>query len=344
MGDNVKKIIYITVLFAVSSFAFLIIKYPEICATGTARGIIICGKTLIPSLFPFTFCVLFVQKSGIFSKLKIQRNIFGLDSEMLSVFLFSLVGGYPLGAKMLSCHKERTETADMLNFCVNAGPAFIIVSVGNGIFHSAKIGILLFAAHILPSVFLAFLFGKSKKAATKKSKPVFPDIIDNFVISATESSSALLNICGYVILFSVITEYLHKFDERISFLKFFSAFLEITNGINSINNIYIISALLGFGGICIWCQVFSLAKNIKINYKKFVICRIFHSLSSVVTLFSFVKIFKITLPTAATVGEFIYYPFENSPYVGISLIITGIILIISLCRKNYVGNILEDIV
>ena len=40
----------------------------------------------------------------------------------------------------------------MLRFCVNAGPAFIISAVGAGMLGSVRMGVVLFAAHILASV------------------------------------------------------------------------------------------------------------------------------------------------------------------------------------------------
>ncbi len=332
-----KKLISMLGIIGVLIFAGLILKNPEICKNGAISGILLCGQVIIPSLFPFTFCVLFILKSGILNYLKFP--------EPLSVFILSLVGGYPLGAKMLSLADIDRKTASvMLNFCVNAGPAFIILAVGNGIFGSQKIGIILFISHILPPIFLALfcrkrLFEKSKNTY---NKPI--NIIDNFVISATESCSALINICTFVILFSVLTAYLNAFSEIFEFLKPFALILEVTNGIAQCRNIYLISALLGFGGICIWCQVFSFTKSIKINYLKFALCRIFHAISSTVFTYFFIKIFKITLPALSNGKVFNFSAFSDGLTVGISLLVMGIVFIISLSNKNYTGNLLEDIV
>ncbi len=331
-----KRVISAVGVFCVVGFAFMILKNPEICTKSAISGLVMCGSVIIPSLFPFTFCVLFILKSGLLQKFKIP--------ETYSVFLLSLIGGYPLGSKMLSESQiERKNIAVLLNFCVNAGPAFIILAVGNGVFGSQKVGIVLFISHILPSLIMAFIFRSSLLPTTeKREKPL--GLIDNFITSAAQSASTLINISGFVILFSVLCAYLDSVSEIMPFLKPLSLVLEVTNGISKVRNIYLISALLGFGGICIWCQVFSLSKGVKINYLCFVLCRIFHALSSAGFTYLTLKLFKISIPVLSNGKFFTFSPFVNSQAVGISLFIMGIVFIISIANKNYAGNIIEDIV
>lgn len=332
-----KRLISAVGLLAVFCFAFLILKSPEICTDSAISGLVVCGRVIIPSLFPFTFCVLFILKSGILQQLKIP--------EALSVFLLSLIGGYPLGAKMISQSGiEEKNRAVMLNFCVNAGPAFIILAVGNGIFNSQKIGIILFASHILPSLVMALIFRKSLITTHPPQPQSRLGLIDNFVSCAAESSATLINISGFVILFSVLSAYVGSISKQLPALKLLGMLLEVTNGISQTRNIYMISALLGFGGICIWCQVFSLSKNIKINYPQFVLSRIFHGASSAFLTYILIKITGISLPAVSNGTFFSPSLFSDTAAVGISLVLMGIVLIISLCSKNYAGNIIEDIV
>ena len=250
-----KKLFSIAGVLAVLIFVVLILLKPQTCINSVISGLILCGRVIIPALYPFTFCVLFILKSGTLEKLKLP--------EPVCIFLLSLIGGYPLGAKMLNESQISPKNASlMLNYCVNAGPAFIILSVGNGVFHSQKIGILLYFAHLLPSVIMAFFFRKKLKFPTESKARKRPNIINNFVLSASESASALISICSFVILFSVICEYI----KLLPALTPLTLFLEVSNGIVTSRNIYLISFLLGFGGICIWAQVFSLSKKLRCNY------------------------------------------------------------------------------
>jgi hypothetical protein len=293
--------------------------------------------------------VLFILKSRALKILNpcdfIFKSLFGLQSTTFSVFLLSLIGGYPLGAKMLNDSEISKENACvMLNYCVNAGPAFIILAVGDGVFGSQKIGVILFMAHILPSFILALFFKRKIKLADTKEPNSYINPVDNFVLSATTGAVTVLNICAFVILFSVITAYLNQLAQRYSFVYFPSLFLEVTNAVNQTKNIYLISAILGFGGISIWCQIVSLVKRFRINYFVFILCRIFHAISSALITFFSVKIFGIAIPTLSNGKIFSFSPFSKGVEVGISLLIMGIVLIISLKNKNFTGNMVEEIV
>lgn len=332
-----KKSISYLVIFCILTLSFMILKSPEICTESAISGLEICGNIIIPSLFPFTFCVLFILRSGILKIIKIPENI--------AIFLFSLIGGYPLGAKMLKeSNLQENTKIQMLNFCVNAGPAFIILAVGNGIFKSQKIGFILFLAHILPTFIMSLFFKKCFRSSEAKNQKPTIDFIDNFTECSSLACSALISISGYVILFNIITAYTNHLAKHLPFLKDFNLILEITNGISQTHNIYLISALLGFGGICVWLQVFSQAKDIKINYPKFFFCRIFHALTSVLFTFIFIKLFQITIPTLSSGTMAASNVFQTNGSVGISLVLMGIVFIISLQNKNFAGNMLEDLV
>jgi hypothetical protein len=331
-------------LGAVFIFIFLILYNPEIAINSAVKGLVLCGRVIIPSLYPFTFCVLFIIKCTPLKTPKfidkITTKIFGFKGNLFFIFLLSLIGGYPLGARLLSNSKDKTNAPLMLNYCVNAGPAFIILSVGVGVFHSREIGFLLFLSHIIPSLVLAILFKGKIKITPEKEVKKPSGLIDDFVLSASEAAATLINICAFVILFSVICDYI----SLCPVLKPLTLILEVSNALTKVHNVYLLSALLGLGGICVWCQTFSLAKGFKINYFAFILCRIFHAVSSGFLSYIFLKIFNITVPVLSNNSSFASDAFFKSGSVGISLIITGIILIISLSSKNFAGNILEDVV
>ena len=120
--------------------------------------------------------------------------------------------------------------------------------------------------------------------------------------------------------------------------------LEVTNAVTQIKNVILISFLLGFGGICVWFQVFNMARNFKINYPLFILFRFMQGLLSSGFTYLFLKVFKISTPTISN-GINAFYTFTASTYpVSFSLICMGIILVISLYTKNYAGNLYEDLV
>ncbi len=341
-----KKLLIISILFALT----VILLYPNASATGVEKGLIISSKVIIPSLFPITFCVTLLmnfintENSGFLSKVSVK--IFNLTAMEFIGFLLSLIGGYPIGAKIISELYDNGKTnknnaITMQNYCVNAGPAFIIIAVGIKMFHNIKIGFVLFASHILSSIIIAII-SKKKIVLNKAQKQsiIKSDFAESFVNSAASTSSALIGICFYVTLFSVIGEILDSVSSKISFLKFVKYFLEITNALNNNKNVYVASFLLGFAGFCIWLQIFSINKEY--NIKNFVLFRILHGLLSMGITFLLIKTFKISVET---VGTSLNYKFSSSRLeITISLFILSILFVVSLSNKKFTGKIIKDLI
>jgi len=320
------------------------LSFPDICKAAAIKGIIICGQVIIPTLFPFTFCVLFIVNSNtVFLKSinKTMFKLFRLSTEEFTVMILSVIGGYPTGAKLISKLYDDKLISEkkaqlMLCYCVNAGPAFIVMAIGQGVLHSAKIGYILLIAHIIPAFLFAFVL-KFFMPEMKKHihKTTHLSYADNIVVSAADSATAILNICGYVILFCVFNTFAYFYSEKILFLKYIIPFLEVTNAVTQTNNIYFVSFLTGFGGICVWCQVKGMLKNIKMNFPLFAIARIIHGiLSAIITRFLF-KIFKISISTISNNIPFKTEIVYSSYALSISLLIMGAVFVISTsCKKE----------
>ncbi len=347
MGDILKKALNFLGLVLIVLFAFLIILKSDICVKSALSGLLICGNVIIPTIYPFTFCVLFIKSSGVFKILKpfnsLTIKLLGLNYYEFAIFLMSLIGGYPIGAKLLSDSKIQ-KTPTMLNYCINAGPAFIILAVGKGVFKSLTIGWILFFSHILSSIFIAFFHKFKAKPEPTPTTPKPINAVDNFIISASAAAETVIKICSIIIIFSVIGGYIELFSKQFSTLYYLGLLCEVTNAVFKCNNVITVSFLLGFSGFGIWAQVFGILKTVKINYMKFIIFRLVHGgLSASFTLL-LLKTFKITVNTLSNGIRFNYDLFKSGPVVAFSLIITGIIFIISLYNKKFAGNLVEDIV
>lgn len=342
-----KKFISCVALVFVSFFAFLIVLKPNICIKAALTGVMLCGNVIIPSIYPFTFCVLFINNSNAATILKplqpIIKMLWGLNYYEFSLFLLSLIGGYPLGAKLLNESKS-LNSALMINYCINAGPAFIILAVGKGVFKNTAVGWVLFLSHIFASIIISLFLHKKVVYEAPKQQKTTLNIVENFVLSASSAADTVIKISALVILFSCISSYIEYFANFFAPLKLLGLLCEVTNAVFKCNNILIVSFLLGFSGFSIWAQIFSLVKNIKINYIKFVFFRLLHGALSTLLTFIALKALKISVSTLSNNVSFNPKMFINTPVVAFSLIIMGIVLIISLGDKKYAGNLIEDIV
>ena len=240
--------------------------------------------------------------------------------------------------------KISPENAGVLLCCsVNAGPAFVILAVGSSTLGSRKAGYILLAAHIISALILSFFlrfFIKKDNAALQSTRTRI-SVSDNFVSSVADAAASVMTVCAYVILFSVIGSYIDNLSGNISFLRFVSPLLEVTNGVQSICNIHAISFLLGFAGISIWCQVISVGSLIKFNFPLFAAARIIHGLLSSGICMLLLKIFRITLSVSAGISFKANY---GGAALTVSMASMLILLLISLFRKKDTGNLLNDIV
>ncbi len=348
---NMSKILSIS--FAVLMI-ILILLFPDISSKGISRGLIIAANVVIPSLFPFMVCVLMIIKSGftINNELleKILYKIFGHNFDMFFVFILSMIGGYPVGAKLINelCSQKiiNEKTANLvLAYCVNAGPAFVVLIVG-GAFNSKKIGFLLLVSHLLSSLIIALFSAKSLKRYIIHSNKVsvFKSFSDNFVESVADASSSILSICSFVILFSGINSYIDYFFSNMTSIKLISLFTEVTSAVVNCKNIYIISFLLGFSGISIWCQVFTITKNMKINKFRFVLSRIMHGTISVIITKILILIFKIKITTYNNNINIEKEFFYTNEFLFCSMLIMMMVLLVFLYLKNNSGKLINDVI
>ncbi len=298
----------------VSSALFLVFTGVFICAllffsksvsTAVRTSLSLCATSVIPSLFPF----LVVTKLFIGLRLsdalpkpckKIMMPIFSVSENSFSAFILGLISGYPIGVSVCtSLYKDKLiskrETERSLAFCNNAGPAFILSTVGVGIFSSLKIGFTLMLIHILSAVITGFLFKIcapiktfSPKNNVSSGSASFSFAFTDAVYGATMSS---LIITAYIVFFTVVITLLNQ-ASPIYFLpsavrSFFFGILEITSGSFEIIKstdikiaFVLISVLLGWGGLCVHFQALSFISGTDLGVMEYFLGKMLQALIS----------------------------------------------------------------
>lgn len=313
------------VLFFIA--AICILSFPSHTSAGALSGLKICSSVIIPALFPFTVCSVFFQKSGgllwLGNKLdKFTTKLLKLSGTEFSVIFLSLIGGYPIGAKIidelyLKGDLDIISAKRLLKFSVNPSPAFFISVVGMNIFKSFSVGLILFVSNLLACFTLNYLF-KSKnkpKYISRKSNTIQGEnFSDCFVKSVISGAEITINICSFVTLFSAIAQILKTSPIGPIIYSYLCPFLEISFGISEISKLgiptHFYGFLLSFGGISTICQVKQAANNIKPSFLFLFFYRIIHGvLSALIALVTF-KIFPLHNEVFSNVAEvkFTEYP------------------------------------
>lgn len=221
------------VLMFIAITCFFILAKPVEVAGGAKQGLLFCGNTLIPSLFPFMFLSSFTINSGLAEKTEkyfsgITKKLFGLPGYCSATIILSLIGGYPVGARGVKALYENKLIDDaaaqkMMCFCVGAGPAFVITVLGEQMLGSKSIGIMLFVSQVISGIILGIcvnikeyitfyrnpLLKKQhtlKNKAYENNKKAKSDITAAVVTSCFDCCNGILNMCAFVILFSTLIE------------------------------------------------------------------------------------------------------------------------------------------
>ncbi|MBP3337757.1 MAG: sporulation protein [Clostridia bacterium] len=286
------------------------------------NALTLCAQSVIPSLFPFFVFSSVLISSGFANVVEkgasfFMRPLFNVGGSGAYAFIIGILSGYPMGAHTISTlYKSGAITAveaeRLLPFCNNSGPLFIIGAVGSAFFKNAKIGIFLYLVHIFSAILVGFVMRFYKQNENIKSsafkKPTKKELCFGkiFSLGVENAVFSILNVCGFVVIFSVISavakEVLAPFIQSDILLSFLSGILEITSGVAEISKaslpltfrLCLISFLLGFSGICISLQVSKCISGENISMKTYFFGKLLHGIFSCLFCKIFLRFFSFS--------------------------------------------------
>lgn len=250
---------------------------PDVARTEAADALTLCGKTVIPSLFPFIFlsgCL--AALPGLFSGGRVitwlMERCFQLPSAGSTAMILGAVGGYPMGARTaLELHRQgtlsRLDAKRLVAFCSNAGPGFVFGMVAQSI--GARAAAVVFVAHLLAAMMVGLLLpGQAEPVPTvsRSAKSL------SFSQLMTQSVETMLKICSCILLFGVLSGYVELGLSALNVHPLVGAvvagLLELTTGISrlplfadGLPRLYAAAVFLSFGGLCIYLQTLSLTED-----------------------------------------------------------------------------------
>lgn len=233
-----------------------------------AAGLALCGRAVIPALFPFMAASTMLVSLG-FGEWAAPRlaglmSLYRLPGPAGSALLLGLVGGYPIGARTAAeLHKKGLLTADeaerLLGFCNNSNPVFLISVLGSGVFGSPRTGVYLWLIHILSALLAGFFFRGPGRSGGRRAPPRLspcqpPSLPAAFVEGVKSACGSMIYVCGFVIFFYVLAAPLAGLPlgaGLVGFLELFS----LTPLLAADRAGFILaSACAGWGGVSILCQ------------------------------------------------------------------------------------------
>lgn len=250
------------------------------------------------SIFPFIILsdILFYFNYDLFLK-KIFGNIisklFNVSKSTSIIYVLSILTSHPTNSVYIKEMLDRKEIDEndinkILLTTYFPSIAFVIGTIGIGIYHSIKTGVFLYLTILIKNILIGiFLRGKnlSKEIQSiKKNNITLQETISNSIIKGINISYTIL---GNIIIFTIIVNLLNNYlNINSPILSLISGMLEMTSGIFMISNlninlsqkILLTSFILNFSGLSIIFQTTSILNKYKINIKKILIIKLIFSI------------------------------------------------------------------
>lgn len=175
-----------------------------------------CLEVVIPALFAFTVLAVYLQRSGLYrvvlKPLTVPLSkLLRLPEELCAVFLLSNIGGYPVGAKLLtglvrSGRLRRGDASRLLCCCYGSGPSFVIGTAGMQVFGSAAAGGMIFGACILSSLAAAAVVCRFGKPILLDESSSAQDLSAECFISSVDAGARVMyTVCVMSVAFAAVT-------------------------------------------------------------------------------------------------------------------------------------------
>ena len=275
-------------------------------------GLKICAVSVIPALFPFM--VFSSIASGVHPPLRRYGRAGGKLTVLPGVSVggalplaLGLLCGTPSGTTCAVRSLENgsisdTECSCILAYSNSPSPAFVLGAVSAAL-GGRKYGAILLCLTLLSSLicgaFSVRLCGMRSKSASHSQVIVGGSIgLSTIIVRAVTSAAiAMLNVCAFVVLFSVVIGMLCLVLDATPFVRTaLSCFFELSSGVLASSALrdraafVCTAATLGWSGVCVHCQVASICQGRGITLRPYFVSKLLQ------TLFNTVAALVLTSP------------------------------------------------
>lgn len=339
---------YVLALAAGLAAVILIIE-PKAVSDTVGAAAVSCLEVVVPSLFAFTVLAIYLQKSGLYRTVLKPltfplSKLLRMDEELCAVFLLANIGGYPIGARLLSelvrqNRLSKENAARALCFCFGSGPGFMLGIVGMRVFGSAGAGLALFGICFGVSLLIAGFVRMRGEIPLEKAENGLRLGAETFITSVTDGARTMFTVCAMIVGFSVIAAILKLVGVYTLFAEVFGsseilpALLEITrlgDMTATSSALPTCAALLAFGGACVIMQVAALARGIPL--KGFLISRGAAAVLSALLAIPLSGLFP-PADVETIAAETVVTAFSKNAALSVCVLIMGVLLLLE-ARKS----------
>jgi sporulation integral membrane protein YlbJ len=315
---NIKRFFFTTIFLA---FLICLIIFSKTNLEAARNGLVLWANSVLPSLFPFFIASELIYQTNLpyilgKSLNSIMKPFFNISGNGSIALILGIISGNPIGAKTICNLKKdriisKIEAERLIAFCNNTSPLFVLGTVGISLYNNKRLGYILFISHIVSSLLVGFCFRFWKKNNIDstyieknfnyKNSPIKISAFGTILNTAIKNSiNSCLQIGGFVVLFSIIISILKNsgiYFQIPELNTLFYGIIEMTNGVNisaslasstPLTSIVITSFLLGFGGLSVLFQVYSIIAKENISIKPYLYGKILHGILACLITFTLI--------------------------------------------------------
>ncbi|MBQ8610826.1 MAG: hypothetical protein IJ412_03855 [Oscillospiraceae bacterium] len=300
--------------------AFCLFLYPQTVFDSLLAGFELAFCRVIPAVFPMMVLSGMLVESPLAAWAGIllfpcTRALGIRDRSAATVFFLGLLGGFAVLAQGIdllyrSRRIDRKQAELLLCAGINAGPSFILLSVGHQLFGSIQLGALLLFSVLFGNYLSALLLSVintgtqshfDAAAVPQSLQEGFP-VRGLFTRVMHKSVDSCTVLCGYIAFFCLLCALAHRL------FPFFSGilcmFLEVTNGIRFVSSLHnplrllLTVAVLSWSGLSIHLQAKSLLPQ-EIFLRRFYQSRLIAIPGSLALYGIGIRLFPQVVPTIA---------------------------------------------
>jgi spore maturation protein SpmB len=212
--------------------ALLAFFQPDACQNAALEALVLCGRQLLPALFPFLVVSALIVSTGTASALgfflRPAARLLGQPKSASGVLLIGLVGGFaPAAAAVAGLYRrgelDAQQAARLLPAAICSGPSFVILACGSGMLGSEMLGLLIFISQIAACFVCGIvqrLCSRPKKSLSDGMPAARPNPQDaapaqpeppSLYRAISDSVLIFLRLCGFVIYFRFLAGGLSAF-------------------------------------------------------------------------------------------------------------------------------------
>lgn len=345
--NTVKKAVKYIFVCALS---VLFLAESKSASEGAASAIRLCAETVVPSLLPFMVLSGYMVKSGMMSSAgrrfdSICRKIFRLPGEASCIILMSIIGGYPVGAKMTASAAENgiineNQGKRMMLFCVNAGPAFMVNIVGASVLGSEKAGVIMLASTVISAMIMGFIGRFFESGAEIPKIGRLPrNKNDALTASVEDAVKTVILVCGWIIVFGALRQIAGDLSPSREIRLWIDMLCEVTAGCRTSAKNFslpVTAFVLGFSGFAVHAQILPFLDAVKLKYRFFFASRALNGALSAVTAGTLFKLFPCDIQVFSSNAQITPAAPSVSVWGSAAAIITASLIILDLAPRQKV--------